>query len=270
MPAHLPSEELALVMQNSGLNGVGRRNEAMLKIAELPVLYLDNHLLVVNKPSGLRSQGDRSGAPTVLSLARALIRERFDKPGNVYLGLVQRLDAPVSGVMVLARTSKAAARLTRQFREHTVEKVYLALVEGVLEGQGTWVDFIAPARDHMRLVPEDHPWGKRAVLRWQALMTRNGLTLVRLMPETGRKHQIRVQLAFRGYPILGDRRYRARRWLAPGQIALHAWKLSLTHPTRRERMSWMAPVPSCWDEAFRLQVDRLLVYLEAAGPEGIR
>jgi len=246
------------------------REDAMLEVAELPVLYLDNHLLVINKPSGLRSQGDRSGAPTVLSLGKALIKERFNKPGNVYLGLVHRLDAPVSGVMVLARTSKAAARLMQQFRERTVEKVYLALVEGELEGSGTWEDFIAPARDHMRLVPEDHPWGKRAVLHWEALMMRNGLTLMRLVPETGRKHQIRVQLAFRGYPILGDRRYRARRWLAPGQMALHAWKLALTHPTRHERMQWTAPVPSFWDEAFRVRVDRLLAYLEASGPEGIR
>lgn len=242
----------------------------MLQVAELSVLYLDNHLLVINKPAGLRSQGDRSGAPTVLSLGKALIKERFNKPGNVYLGLVHRLDAPVSGVMVLARTSKAAARLMQQFRERTVEKVYLALVEGELEGEGVWEDFIAPARDHMRLVSADHPWGKRAVLRWEALMTRNGLTLVRLIPETGRKHQIRVQLAFRGYPILGDRRYRARRWLAPGQMALHAWKLSVMHPTRRERMQWTAPVPSCWDSAFRLKVDRLLAYLEAFGPEGMR
>lgn len=247
-----------------------RTRDVMLGMVDLPVLYLDNHLMVINKPSGLYSQGGRRGAPTVLSLGKALIRERFNKSGNVYLGLVHRLDAPVSGVMVLARTSKAAIRLAQQFRERAVEKTYLALVEGELEGQGTWEDYIAPVHDRMRLVPEEHPWGKRAVLHWEALIARNGLTLMRLVPVTGRKHQIRVQLAFRGHPILGDRRYQARRWSPSGQMALHAWKLALTHPTRRERMSWTASLPPFWDKAFRLRIDRLLAYWEASGSEGIR
>ncbi len=236
----------------------------------LPVLYYDNHLLVINKPAGLRSQGDRSGAPTVLLLAKAWLKAQFNKPGNVYLGLVHRLDAPVSGVMVLARTSKAAARLMQQFRDRTVQKTYLALVEGELEGEGTWEDHVAPAGESMRLVPATHPWGRRAVLHWQALLSRNGLTLLRLVPETGRKHQIRVQLAFRGYPVLGDRRYRSRRAFEPHQLALHAWKLQLEHPTRRIPMSWSAPPPATWNEAFRLSMDRLLRYLETSGAEGIR
>jgi 23S rRNA pseudouridine1911/1915/1917 synthase len=236
----------------------------------LPVLYYDNHLLVINKPAGLRSQGDRSGAPTVLFLAKAWLKAQFNKPGNVYLGLVHRLDAPVSGVMVLARTSKAAARLMQQFRDRTVQKTYLALVEGELEGEGTWEDHVAPAGESMRLVPATHPWGRRAVLHWQALLSRNGLTLLRLVPETGRKHQIRVQLAFRGYPVLGDRRYWSRRAFEPHQLALHAWKLQLEHPTRRIPMSWSAPPPPTWNEAFRLSMDRLLRYLETSGAEGIR
>lgn len=239
----------------------------MLKPEALPVLYYDNHLLVINKPAGLRSQGDRSGAPTVLSLAKAWLKMQSHKPGNVYLGLVHRLDAPVSGVMVLARTSKAAARLMQQFRDRTVQKTYLALVEGELEGEGTWEDYVAPAGESMRLVPESHPWGRRAVLHWQALLSRNGLTLLHLVPETGRKHQIRVQLAFRGYPILGDRRYRSRRAFVPHQLALHAWQLQLTHPTQRILMAWSAPPPVTWNAAFRLSIDQLLRYLEA---EGIR
>jgi len=146
----------------------------------LPVLYLDNHLLVVNKPAGLLSQADRTGDADVLSLGKAYLKEKFDKPGAVFLGLVQRLDRPVSGVMVLARTSKAAARLTAQFRDHQTDKRYIALVEGRLEGEGRCLDYLAKEDRFVRLVHEGHPGGKKAVLSWKALGSSDGVSLVEI------------------------------------------------------------------------------------------
>jgi RluA family pseudouridine synthase len=212
----------------------------------LPVLYLDNHLLVVVKPPGMLSQADRTGDADVLTIGKALVKERFDKPGNVFLGLVHRLDRPASGVMVLARTSKAAARLAEQFRGRTVGKEYLALVEGTLEGGDEWTDFLVKVDEAVRRAAEGEPGAKEARLRWTAIAGGPGTSLVQVALETGRAHQVRVQFAERGHPLVGDFRYGSRRPLDGRTLALHCVRLSIDHPTRGDRMTWSAPPPDSW------------------------
>ena len=214
------------------------------------VIYLDNHLLVVRKPAGLLSQADRTGDPDLVTEAKAFLKERFDKPGNVFVGLVHRLDRPVSGVMVLARTSKAASRLSEQFRRREPEKTYLAAVEGRLVGSGEQEDYLLKdgTRGVVRRVKPGTAGAKRARLRWAALQVEGQKTLVEVELLTGRAHQIRVQLAGLGHPILGDRKYGSQTPFAPGglrpgarAIALHAGRLAFEHPVRREPVSFAAP-----------------------------
>jgi 23S rRNA pseudouridine1911/1915/1917 synthase len=212
-----------------------------------PVFYEDNHLLVLYKPAGLVMQRDHKSKASLLELAKAWIKMRYNKPGRVFGGLVHRLDAPVAGVVVLARTSKAASRLSAQFRDGGVEKIYLAVVVG------------APPKEEDRLVhhlvregrfskPADKPSdGSRiANLRYrlQARHDRRSLLTVRL--ETGRRHQIRTQLSAIGCPIQGDIHYGAPDAMAHGRIALLAHKLRFNHPTRGTRLQFTSPVPKGW------------------------
>lgn len=212
-------------------------------------VYLDNHLLVVFKPAGMLSQADRTGDEDVVSIWKAWLKKRFDKPGNVYLGLVHRLDRPVSGLMVLARTSKAAGRLSRQFKNREAEKIYTAIVEGELRGSGTFSDFLLKQDREVRISVEDEPGARYAELKWSAENPKNGLTRVSIQLKTGRFHQIRIQFSSRGYPILGDMRYGAKRELDGRNLALHASRLAVVHPTLKEVMVWEAPVPDTWPES---------------------
>ncbi|MFO0951386.1 MAG: RluA family pseudouridine synthase [Isosphaeraceae bacterium] len=219
----------------------------------IEVLYEDNHCLVLNKPAGLLAQGDETGEASALDLAREYVRTKYNKPGNVYLGLVHRLDRPTSGVLLLARTSKAAARLSEQFREGTVRKVYWAVVEGRCPYEsGDWVDTLRKdgAENVVSVVPEGTPGGRLATLGFRVLERTPSAAWLEVRPTTGRGHQIRVQLASRGLPILGDRKYGgAERVLAADgkpRIGLHARELSFQHPTRPEEVSVTAPVPEDW------------------------
>ena len=214
----------------------------------LDILYEDNHLLAVLKPAGLATMGLAGDKPTVLSLARQYVKERYDKPGNVYLGVMSRLDVPVTGVVLLARTSKAARRLTEQFRTRAVRKTYWALVEGAVEpAYGQCVDWVRGDERHrrMRVVSPSQPGAKEARLVYRRLRSLRPNSLLEVELETGRKHQIRLQLAERGHPILGDRKYGSRRPFPVG-IALHARRLVVNHPVRGDAVVLEAPVPDAW------------------------
>ncbi|MFB6247133.1 MAG: RluA family pseudouridine synthase [Salinibacter sp.] len=206
----------------------------------MTVLHEEPQLLVVNKPSGLLAQPDHTGAPDVLSLAKD--REEASDP---FVGLVHRLDRPTSGIMVLARTSDAARVLSRQFRERTAQKEYLAVVEGTLRGAGTWRDYIAKPSRQPTIVGPDHPDGKLAELDWQALRRADGRSLLRIQLRTGRPHQVRLQAAERGMPVAGDARYGAA---GPGPetgIALHHAILRIEPPATARMETYVAP-PSGW------------------------
>ena len=224
----------------------------------MEVLYLDNHLLVVVKPAGLLAQADRTGDDDLLTQGKVFLKEKFNKPGNVFLGLVHRLDRPVSGAMVLARTSKAAGRLSEAFRERRVEKRYVAIVEGRLHGAGEREDYLLKENERVRIVAPGHPKGKRAVLRWRALGEEDGLSLVEVDLLTGRAHQVRVQLAALCTPILGDFRYGATRELDGRNLALHAYRLAFEHPVRREPLGFSALPPASWQGRFAAPIKRLV------------
>ncbi len=220
----------------------------------LEILYEDNHLLVVNKPAGLPTMGVPEGTPTLLALAKDYIKHRYGKPGNVYLGVMSRLDAPVTGVVLLARTSKAAARMTAQFHAHTVQKLYWALVETpILPPSGSYTDWLVHDERHrrVRIAVAGQPGAKEARLDYRQLsgtvpFDRAGrVWLVEVAPETGRKHQIRVQMAHHGHPLLGDRKYGSGRTFAAG-IALHARRLAIAHPVGGQPLSFEASLPRSW------------------------
>ncbi len=215
------------------------------------VLYLDNHLLVVSKPAGLLSQADRTGDMDVLSWGKDYLKRAFDKPGNVFLGLVHRLDRPVSGVMVLARTSKAAARLSDQVRRRTVEKQYLAIVEGAPGDAATWTDWLTKDDETVRVARPGAQGAREAVLRWSRVSEAGELTLVAIRLETGRSHQVRIQFAHRGHPLLGDFRYGSRTELDGRNLALHCARMAVDHPTRGERQAFSAPPPVTWPADLR-------------------
>lgn len=211
------------------------------------VLFEDNHLLVVNKPTGLPTQGAREGQPGLVSWARDYLKRKYAKPGNVYIGVVSRLDEAVSGVVVLARTSKAAARLTEQFRGRNVRKVYWALAMGGPAAAVELCDWLRKdeAAGRMVVIDEQARGAQEARLRCRPLGTVGRAQWLEIELVTGRKHQIRVQLASRGWGILGDRKYgNSARF--PAGIALHARSLELDHPTQRDRRIFVAPVPSAW------------------------
>ena len=216
--------------------------------AALEVLFEDNHCLAVNKPARLLTAGDQTGDVSLLELAREYLKQKYQKPGNVFLGLVHRLDRPVSGVVLFARTSKAAARLSEQFRTGTVCKVYHALVEGDAPArEAELVDWLVKneAQNQVRKTTPQAPGAQQCILRYRRLVAAAGLTLLEVTPQTGRSHQIRVQLAGQGLPIYGDVKYGSAHRLA-GAIALHAAELTFEHPTRHEPVCIRTPAPDAW------------------------
>lgn len=211
----------------------------------MEILHVDEQLLVVGKPSGRLAQPDRTGDPDVLTLGKKWLQKQGET--DPFLGLVHRLDRPTSGVMVLARTSAAARALSKQFRERTAEKTYLAVVEGRLRGIGAWSDYVAKPGRQPKLVGPDDPAGKPAELNWQALHHDERRTLLRLQLHTGRPHQIRLQAADRGHPVVGDTRYGAAAPLADGAIALHHAHLRVEHPAAPRVETFVAPIPEAWE-----------------------
>lgn len=229
----------------------------------LDILHEDNHCLALNKPAGWPTTHYDGKEETVDRLAKAYLKEKYDKPGNVFLGVVHRLDKPVSGVLLFARTSKAAARLSEQFREGMVEKQYWAVVEDPASGRiapavpwltadtGSLEDWLLKREPQSRVevVPPDTPGARFARLMFVVRARHNGLTWLELRPHTGRKHQLRVQLASRGCPIYGDARYGSDKLFGPA-IALHARNLTVLHPTTKEPIAIKADVPKFWRGRF--------------------
>lgn len=216
----------------------------------LAVIYEDNHLLAVAKPAGLLSQGDDSGDLSLVDLARAYLKERYAKPGNVYVGLVHRLDRNASGVVVLARTSKAAARLSAGFRDERVDKLYLAVCGGEPEPPvGTLRHWLAAAGDRQgitRVASAPFAGARDSRLDYRVLESSGGHSLLEVAPITGRRHQIRAQLAAAGHPLLGDVKYGSPRRLPDHRVALHARRLTIAHPVGGTELVLECPLPADW------------------------
>jgi 23S rRNA pseudouridine1911/1915/1917 synthase len=215
-------------------------------------LYEDNHCIAVAKPAGCLSTHYDGREETLDRAVKEYVKEKYQKPGNVFLGIVHRLDRPVSGVLLFARTSKGASRLARQFREGTVEKTYWAVVDGEAgPTAGTLEDWLRKDKDAQRVeVVEPREKGARqALLHYQRKAVHGGLTLVELRPQTGRTHQLRVQLAHHGQPIYGDAKYGSLHTFHRA-IALHARSLTFLHPIRYEPLTVTAEVPREWRGRF--------------------
>ncbi len=225
-------------------------------VPPLTVLFEDNHCLAVAKPAPLLTQGVPLGIPTLEAQAKAYLKERYHKAGNVYLGIPHRLDRPVSGVVLFARNTKAARRLAEQFQDRRVEKVYWALVAGdVQPAEGVWEDWLRKRPEEARTEPAtpETPGARHARLRYRRRDGGPDFTLLELRPETGRMHQIRVQAAARGWPVLGDVLYGSDRPFGPPAasprervIALHGRSLTFLHPIRYEPVTVTAPLPPAW------------------------
>lgn len=209
------------------------------------VVYEDNHLLAVAKPAGVPTMGAAADVESLLDRAKDYLREKYNKPGEVYLGLVSRLDAPVTGLLLMARTSKAASRLTAAFRERRVEKRYLACVEGEAQPcEETLVHYLRKD-ERNRKVHTTHPEAEgvqRAELTYRVLLSGPDRSVLEVLPLTGRKHQIRVQLAKLGLPIWGDQKYGGKIRYKPG-IGLHSWRLAIEHPVQRKPL-WLEVPPA--------------------------
>lgn len=216
------------------------------------VLYEDNHLLALDKPAGQPAAHFDGETETADHWAKDYLRVKYNKPGNVFLGIVHRLDRPTSGVLVFARTSKAAARLSEQFRNGTAQKTYVAVTTGChWPDTGKLQDWLVhdDAARCVRVVPANSPGAKPAETVFTVVSRLGEQTLLELHPHTGRKHQLRVQLATRGGPIVGDRKYGSTFPLGDS-IALHARSLTVTHPTRGVPLTITAELPAVWRDKF--------------------
>ena len=208
---------------------------------QLKVIYEDNHIIVVEKPVNIPSQADKTGDIDLLTMVKQYIKEKYQKPGNVYLGLVHRLDRPVGGVMVFAKTSKAASRLSNQVREKQFEKTYLAIVNGKVEqNTGTLEDYLYKdeRNNKSKVVPEGTKNSKLAILDYEVLKyaPELDLSVLKIHLHTGRHHQIRVQLSSRNHSIYGDQKYGGR---GHGkQITLWAYELKFYHPITNEQITF--------------------------------
>lgn len=229
------------------------------------IAYEDNHVIVAVKQPNQLTQSDATGDGDLLSQIKEYVRVKYEKPGEAYVGLVHRMDRPVGGLLVFARTSKAASRLSEQVRTHELNRQYVCVAEGDAPDQFTYVDYLQKdeERNMVRVLP---PYlklqGKEAILHGRTIARRQGLSLIAIQLETGRAHQIRVQMQHAGFPLWGDHRYGHGK--RGQQIALWGMRLSFTHPTTKDQMMFIAPVPACepW-----LLFERELKGLETVWPQ---
>jgi len=214
------------------------------------IIFIDNHLIAVTKPAGLLTQPDRNTDESLIDQTRQWIKEKYNKPNNIFLGLVHRLDRNVSGVVLFARTSKAASRLSKQFREGTPKKHYRAIVLGKLkEEHTTLVHYLRKEKSLKTTVfPRETPTAKRSELSYEVINSIENKSLLEVSLSTGRFHQIRAQMAFIGHPIIGDVKYGAPEALPNQEIALYAHKLVFSHPVSNEEITLTAPEPKTWEQ----------------------
>lgn len=228
-----------------------------MDLPPLQILYEDNHCLAICKPAGVLTTGYTGGEETLDRQVKQYLKEKYQKPGNVFLGVVHRLDRPATGVLLFARNSKAAARLAEQFREGQTTKLYWVLVEGQMaSSRGSFEDWLW--KDHMtgyvQVLKQAAPNAKYAKLDYERLGMTEQVTWLAVQLHTGRTHQIRVQFSSRGHPVWGDQKYGSVIPFPCG-IALHARSLTFLHPIRYEPITLVAPCPSSWAEGCRLGLD---------------
>jgi len=210
------------------------------------IIYEDNHLLVFNKPSGMLVQGDKTGDTTLIDVVKHYIKHKYDKPGNVFLGLTHRLDRPVSGAVIFAKTSKALTRVTVAFQKKQVSKFYLAIsASKPKEPSGTISNFLRKDKNKnlVKVFSQSKSGAKSAESLYELLQYNAKKSLIKVIPKTGRSHQIRVHLSSLGCPILGDVKYGAPSPLPDKSVALHCAKMSLLHPVLKEDISFTAILP---------------------------
>ena len=201
------------------------------------ILYEDNHLIAVDKPHGMLSQGDVTGDQSIHEWTKEYIRKKYNKPGNVYLGLLHRLDRPVGGVILFAKTSKAATRMSEQFKKRKIQKIYRAIVvKAPAKPHGKLEHYLGMVlgKNIARAYRKPGPDRKQATLDYQVMQQTKSYTLLEIIPHSGRKHQIRVQLASMGCGIVGDVKYAETDFLPDKSIALRAYGLRFQHPVRKE------------------------------------
>ncbi len=215
----------------------------------ITVLYEDNHLIAVYKPSGVLTQGDKTGDFSIMDGVKKYLKEKYHKPGNVFLGLLHRLDRPVSGIVLFAKTSKGASRLSEQFRNHAVEKIYHAIAIGKPKTKrGILINYLKKDRElkKMMVYKNEKPGLQKAELFYEVITSDNKHSFLKIRPKTGRFHQIRAQLSFAGFPVLGDIKYGAPSVLPDKSIALSATSLSFKLATKEEKKEISVPVPDNW------------------------
>ena len=206
-------------------------------------MYEDNHLLVVEKPINIPVCEDRSWDMDLLRILKNYLKEKYNKPGNVYLGLVHRLDRPVGGVMVFAKTSKAASRLSKQVSDHTFKKTYICVCEGNIDSRGEMIDYLSKESKTNTSYVTDKENGKIAKLEYKTIGYANNYSLVEVYLKTGRSHQIRVQFSSRGFPLVGDARYNPNSDKKTS-IALFAKRIEFMHPITKEKIFFELDKPN--------------------------
>ena len=218
----------------------------------LQILLEDNHLIIINKRAGDITQGDKTGDTPLSDVVKAYIKEKHQKPGNVFLGVVHRLDRPTSGAIIFAKTSKALERLNKMLRDKIIHKTYWAIVKTPPKKQGdTLVNFLKknPKNNKSSVYTAEIEGSKKAILHYKTIKKLDNYSLLEIDLETGRHHQIRAQLSAIGCPIKGDLKYGFNRSNRDGSIHLHARKIEFTHPVSQEKISLTAPLPkdAVWD-----------------------